>query len=88
MNIEVTSVSSKGQIVIPKKIRQEIGIKEGTKVVVVCDGENVLLKPIEAPGYETFKKLIKQTDAFVKKHRITKADLEKTIKNVRHENRR
>ncbi len=41
-----TSVSVKGQVVIPKSIRQGLGWRPGKKLLVVREGETLVLKPI------------------------------------------
>jgi AbrB family looped-hinge helix DNA binding protein len=40
-----TTVSSKGQLVIPAAIREALGIKAGTRVAISQDGANVILRP-------------------------------------------
>jgi AbrB family looped-hinge helix DNA binding protein len=43
--IELTKMSSKGQVVIPKNIRTELGFEEGDRMTVEAkDGEIVLRK--------------------------------------------
>lgn len=84
---EVTSVSSKGQVVIPDRIRKEMGLTSGSKLIVVTDGTNLLLKPIEEPKLNSFKKLIEESRKFAKKEKLDKADVQKAIKDVRRENR-
>ncbi len=54
ISTEVTSLSSKGQIVIPDNIRKQMGLSSGSKLIVITDGTNLLLKPIEEPKVETF----------------------------------
>ena len=39
------TVSSKGQIVIPAAIREELGIEAGTRVAIRRDGPELILKP-------------------------------------------
>ena len=85
--IEVTSLSSKGQVVIPNNIRKEMGISIGTKLLVLTDGDNLLLKPVQTPKLETFKKLIKEARKAISGKRIKKSDIPKLIKRVRNENR-
>ena len=41
-----STVTRKGQITIPKAIRDRLGVKEGDKVVFVLRGEEVVLKVI------------------------------------------
>ena len=45
---ETASFTSKGQIVIPNRIRREFEIVEGTKVIVQTTPEGILLKPVTA----------------------------------------
>ena len=40
-----TTVSSKGQMVIPAAIREELGIEAGTRVAVRLEGTRVILEP-------------------------------------------
>ena len=41
-----TYASVKGQVVIPVKLRRKYGITEGTKIVWMEHGNNILLQPI------------------------------------------
>ncbi len=66
-NIEVTSVSPKRQAVIPSEIREKMGISTGSKLIVVTDGKNVLLKPIEKPNLAEFEKVLKKSRQLAKK---------------------
>jgi len=45
--IEVTRVSDKGQVVIPKEIRDKFNFTEGSKLIVVATGDAVILQRIE-----------------------------------------
>jgi len=81
--VEVTSLSSKGQIVIPSTIRNEMSIETGAKFVVISDGDTILLKPIHAPSAEEFKRLKLETDRFVKENNLKQEDLPMIIKKVR-----
>lgn len=87
MTMDVTSVSSKGQVVIPTKIRQRLGIVEGSKLVILTDGENVLLKPILSPKWQAFEALVKESQALARKAGLKKADLAKALRAVRHARR-
>ena len=44
--IEMGTISSRGQIAIPAKIRAELNLTEGEKVLFVSDGENLLMKRV------------------------------------------
>ena len=83
----ITSLSSKGQVVIPSNLRKELGIIPGGKLVIFTDGSNLLLKPVQSPKLANFQKLIKESRAFAKKNNLKKSDVKKIIKQVRNENR-
>ena len=85
--VEITSLSSKGQVVIPNNIRKQMGISIGSKLLVLTDGDNLLLKPVQTPKLETFKKLIKEAGKVISGKKIKKSDIPKLIKRVRNENR-
>jgi len=85
--MQVTSVSSKGQIVIPNDIRETIGISTGTKLIILTDGNNLLLKPIQDPDFDTFRNLIKESKKLVTKIGLKKANVKKLISQIRNENR-
>ena len=41
-----TTATAKGQIVIPSSIRKRLGIKEGTRIRIEENGNEIILKPI------------------------------------------
>jgi AbrB family looped-hinge helix DNA binding protein len=45
--IDVTKVSDKGQVVIPKEIRDRLQLVPGTKLIVVATEDAVVLQRIE-----------------------------------------
>ena len=46
---EVTTISEKGQVVIPQSIRKELGIKPKNKFLVYGRGDTIILKKLELP---------------------------------------
>jgi AbrB family looped-hinge helix DNA binding protein len=50
-----TTLSSKGQVVIPEAIRERLGLKTGAQFVVVADRDVVILKVLEPPAVSEFK---------------------------------
>lgn len=87
MKVKVTSLSSKGQVVIPSDIREKLGISSGANMLVLTDGTNVLLKPIRMPKLQSFERLIKESRKIALTQKIKKDDVQKLIKSVRHESR-
>jgi AbrB family looped-hinge helix DNA binding protein len=47
---EMVTVTSKGQLVIPSKLRKKLGIHKGTKVSVTEEGNHLVLRPL-TPAY-------------------------------------
>lgn len=45
-----TTVTSKGQLTIPKRIRVQLDLREGDQVVVSTDGDQITLVPVRRRG--------------------------------------
>ena len=60
MQFEITRLSSKGQFVIPGKVRKLLGLRTGKKLALFTDGANILLQPIPAPDASAFRKLAEE----------------------------
>ena len=52
---ELATVTSKGQITIPSRLREEFGLEEGTKLMVVPTEHGLVLKKIDLPSVEEFQ---------------------------------
>ncbi len=48
--MEATSVTSKGQVTIPKSVRQKFGIRQGSKVEFSIVGDHVQLHVVSNPA--------------------------------------
>jgi AbrB family looped-hinge helix DNA binding protein len=82
--IEVVTMSSKGQLVIPKSIREEMGLQERDKFIIVRDKESVILRKIES--IQPDKKLLSLLDELSKRFeeaRISPEDVKKEIRQAR-----
>lgn len=82
-DLEVTSVSSRGQVVIPQKIRDRLKIIEGEKFVVLGEDDTIVLKKLEVPSFKGFEKLLRKTREFVKAKGIKESDVEEAVKKAR-----
>ena len=56
----ITRISSKGQITIPKKIRDELNLGSGDKVLVELGGQGAMVRPLLKPS-EGMKGIGKRT---------------------------
>jgi AbrB family looped-hinge helix DNA binding protein len=48
--VEMVTVTSKGQLVIPSKLRKKLGIHKGTRIAVTLERNHLILQPI-TPEY-------------------------------------
>lgn len=44
--VQTTRVTTKGQVVIPQKIREALGLSEGDEMIVARDGERVVMRKL------------------------------------------
>lgn len=56
----VTTVTSKGQITIPSSLREEFGLEQGTKLMVVPTEYGLVLKKVDLPSVEEFQQRVEQ----------------------------
>ncbi len=57
---EVTTVTSKGQITIPSSLREQFGLQQGTKLMVVPTEYGLVLKKIDLPSVEEFQQRVEE----------------------------
>lgn len=48
--MDTTSVTSKGQVTIPKPLRQQLGLRQGSKVEFVLVGDHVEMRVFSTPA--------------------------------------
>ena len=87
MVVETVKMSSKGQVVIPLDIREEIHASEGTLFAVIGSKDTLILKKITTPSKE---KLIKDLEKIAKAGRkraeklgIKETDVPELIQKIR-----
>ena len=57
---EITTVTSKGQITIPSRLREEYGLGKGSKLMVVPTDYGIVLKKLELPSVEEFRQRVEE----------------------------
>ena len=80
---DITSVSSKGQLVLPVTIRNKMNIQPGAKLMVFSDGESILLKPIIEPNIDEVRSMMDAAKSWAKEAGLTEDDINAAIKTVR-----
>lgn len=83
--VVVTRMSSKGQIVVPKSLRDALGLEIGELFAMFGDDDTIILKKIDMPSKEDFDELLAWGEKYAKKKKITRKMLEKAISDVRAE---
>ena len=83
---EVTTMSEKGQVVIPQSIRKELGIKPKTKFLVYGRGDTVIMKKLELPDLKKeWEEIFKLMDR--KELKMSGREIQEEITKARKENR-
>ncbi len=80
---EITVVSSKGQVVLPKAIRNKLKLNAGTKLMVFSDGDNILLKPIIQPDISEFRGMMDAAQQWADEMGMQESDINDAITSVR-----
>jgi len=75
-------VTTKGQIVIPSKIRQKHHIKRGTKLCIIEKGDQIILQPLTGEYFE------KMAGILPTKGKLTKSILEERTKEKELEDKK
>ena len=79
---QVTTISEKGQIVIPQSIRKELGIKPKTKFLVYGKGDTVIMKKLDLPDMKKeWNEIFKAMDK--KKLTLSESEIQNEITEAR-----
>lgn len=78
-----TTLSSKGQVVIPEEIRAQLGLEPGAQFVVIADRDVVIFKLLDPPSLKEFAALASRARKVAKQTGMTPADITNAIKKAR-----
>jgi AbrB family looped-hinge helix DNA binding protein len=59
--METSVLTVKGQLLIPKRIRNKYGIKSGVKVIFEETGNGVIIRPMNENYFKSFMGVLKST---------------------------
>ena len=82
-----TTLSSKGQVVIPEEIRVRLGFKAGAQFVVLGDKDVVIFKVLQPPAKREFTVLLQQARQAAKQSGMRRSDVTKSVASVRRRRR-
>ena len=79
---QITTISEKGQVVIPQSIRKELGIKPKTKFLIYGKGDTVVMKKLPLPDLKKeLDEIFAEMDK--KKLKLSEEDILKEIAEYR-----
>jgi AbrB family looped-hinge helix DNA binding protein len=84
MALELTRLSQKGQVVIPTQVRRKMGLKEGTKFLVVGLEDIIVLRRLQLSEEKLkLKKLLAEARSSAKTHGLSEKEIERLVHAVR-----
>ncbi len=82
--IDMVTISSKGQIVIPRKILKTLGLKEQDRLLIFNKGENIFLKKVKPEMFEkSLRDMLMPIRQEAEAKGLTEKDIEIEIKTHR-----
>ena len=81
--VATTTLSSKGQVVIPEDVRNALGLEPGAQFVVMGDGDVLILNRIETPARSEFRALAARARGQACQDGLRPADVQRPIRKVR-----
>jgi len=86
-SIDFTRLSSKGQIVVPRRIRDRLRLADGEIFLIFGADDTLILKRVRRPTTAAFKKLLARGRKLAKERGVTSKDLDKAIMDARNADR-
>jgi AbrB family looped-hinge helix DNA binding protein len=78
-----TKMSSKGQVVIPEQIREQLHLREGEQFVVIGRGDTVILKSISPPSLSDLSELLGEARKQARRARLRQRAVKRALSKVR-----
>ncbi len=83
-DIELVKMSTKGQLVVPQDIREELDFQPSDRFVPMALNEGVFFKKVEIPDpKKEFAALSKQLGKKFRKEKVSKKDVKEAVKWAR-----
>jgi len=87
---DVTTISAKGQVVIPQALRRKLKLKPKTKLLVYGEGDTIVMKRLSLPElrekWESIKQIMEERNR--KYGPLTEEDVKREVDASRRERRR
>lgn len=83
MSAATTTLSSKGQVVIPEEIRERLGLRPGARFVVVAERDVVIFKVLEPPALDALAPLVARARAAARAAGVSRRDVTEAVTQAR-----
>ena len=83
MPVQVITMSTKGQIVIPNDMRESLCLEPGSKLAAFCEDGFIVLKPIAIPIEEDFRFSLDKAQKWAKSVGYKESDIKGLVKETR-----
>lgn len=87
MNMEILTVSTKGQISLPFSIRKRLSIDTGDKLAAYTSGDIIMLKTLKLPSTVEFEASLDEAQKWAASVGYEESDVNDIIKSVRKNKR-
>jgi AbrB family looped-hinge helix DNA binding protein len=81
--VATTKMSSRGQVVIPESIRDELGLEAGVQFAVFGQDDVVMFKVINPPSTEEYEVLKRRLRQQAREAGLKRSDIPKAVARVR-----
>ena len=78
-----TKMSSRGQVVIPEKVRKRLGLKPGVQFVVVGENDVIILKALTPPSMDEFDALVAEARKQARRAGLKRSSIVEAVDKVR-----
>ena len=82
-SVATTRMSSKGQVVIPESLRQQLSLESGTQFIVMGEDDVIILKTIQTPSMRDFDRMIAKARRQAKQAGMKRSDIAAAVSRVR-----
>lgn len=83
----VTSMSAEGEVEIPEEVRKRLGLRAGTRFLVMAEGDVIILRKLPAPSMEDFDEIVAKLRKQAEEAGLKPEDISRVIREVRRDQR-
>lgn len=59
--MDTSMMTSKGQVVVPSRLRKKYGIKPGLKIAFIEQGDGIMIRPMDEAFFDQFVGILKDS---------------------------